>query len=203
MAASQKEAALQAKADALRISTHLRDKAHKQLNDNLRKREARWQKQGVAMSRAVWLLSVVRSRIPFEKCCSAFGLDLETALAEMVEYVLAKDDKALDDEIRRLRTSADQFSKAVRKRLLDSALVLEIDELNTAAGYAPSYTDIMLIRRQIHEKIFWRLPTPHRSDQMADQWCRRFVSRNKLSRGRIERQQHESRSQLLQQVVPG
>lgn len=203
MAASQKEAALQAKADALRVSTQLREKAHNQLTAKLRKRDARRQKLGVNMSKAVWLLSVVRSRIPFEKCCSDFGLDLETTDAKWVAYVLNKENQALDDEVRHLRTSADQFSKAVRKRLLDSALLSEIDELNTAAGYAPSYTDIMSIRRSTHEKIFWSLPTAHGSDQLANQWCRRFVSRNKLTRGRIDRQQHESRGQLLQQVVPG
>ena len=121
----------------------------------------------------------------------------------MEAYMAQLDDEALSDEILRLKHSPDSISKACRKRVLESVLVSEIDDLNSVAGYAPSYTDIISMRKDIYQKMFQDLPPPHRSEQMATQWCRRFVRRNSLTRGRIDRQQHESRGQLLHQVESG
>ena len=203
MAASEKEAHLKATAAALKLQSRQTEKQYKQLQDKERKRQARKQKQAGVVCRAVFLMTCGVSEIPIKQCCLEFGLDLDTTREKILKDMSEEDDQTLEEELHGLIFGNNGFAQGVRRRVLDSAVVSDIDDLNTSSGYAPSYSDIITIRRYTYEKFFHHAPPLHPTDKMASQWCRRFVRRKKLKRGRIERHQHESRLQLLRQVRPG
>ena len=94
------------------------------------------------------------SEIPIKQCCLEFGLDLDTTREKILKDMSEEDDQTLEGELHGLIFGKNGFAQGVRRRVLDSAVVSDIDDLNTSSGYAPSYSDIITIRRYTYEKFF-------------------------------------------------
>lgn len=170
--------------------------------DKVRQAKKRRHKKGVAMAKAVFLLTCGHTE-SFKRCCSDFGLDVEATGEDAANYVLKMNDQALEDECERLRTTKFAIPVAARKFVLEHTLVTWVGDLNEKVGFAPSYKCVLSGRAAKHEELFGGAPRGFRSVKSGSQWSRRFVKRHKLTRGRIERHVHDSPAELLTQVFSG
>ena len=82
--------------------------------DKVRQANKRRHKKGVAMAKAVFLLTCGHTE-SFKRCCSDFGLDVEATGEDAANYVLKMNDQALEDECERLRTTKFAIPVAARK----------------------------------------------------------------------------------------
>ena len=170
--------------------------------DKVRQASKRRHQKGVAMARAVFLLTCGKTE-SFKGCCAEFGLDVDTTGEDAENYVKKMNDQALENECERLRTTMFAFPVAARKFVLEHSLVTWVGDLNEKVGFAPSYSCVLSGRAAKQEELFGGVPADFGSVKAGSQWSRRFVKRHKLTRGRIERHVHDSAAQLLTQVFSG
>ena len=170
--------------------------------DQVRHAIKRRHQKSVAMARAVFVLTCGKTE-SFKGCCAEYGLDVDTTGEDAEKYVQKMNDQTLENECERLRTTMFAIPVAARRFVLEHSLVTWVGDLNEKAGFAPSYRCVLSGRAAKHEELFGGVPADFRSVKAASQWSRRFVKRQKLTRGRIERHVHDSAAQLLIQVSSG